>query len=187
MSSVNNDIETHYRSSCRKKIQEFEQFSNEVKYYPNVIAIFCDTSGKEIYKDIHENYDNNRIFVVDSIEDMIGLIKAILSESIKKWFFDQSFYNNLSNFYMFVDQEIILCTKENILKKVRKYFDLNLEFQKRRHSSKRRIDILENRPLITSIKIKLIGFALCDLPIIDGRTKIKTSIAALITFIDSMS
>ncbi|CAG8571322.1 7922_t:CDS:1, partial [Gigaspora rosea] len=55
-----------------KKIQEFEQFLDEVKYYPNITAIFCDTSGKEIYKDIHENYDNNRTFVVDS---MIGLIQ----------------------------------------------------------------------------------------------------------------
>ncbi|CAG8492836.1 3323_t:CDS:1 [Dentiscutata heterogama] len=245
----------------KKKIKEFEQFLDEVKHYPNAKAIFYDTSGVEIYKDIHENYDNGRIFVVDSIEDMIGLIESIskgkhkekilckrpqnkltekkdigkylkdLNEkymelyainyefrfpfelkgneneigysgidfvgfykvpkikhpisirdesSIKKvddknlnndnlkllkryyreffkavsvylhtgylgiFIVDQSFYNDNSlNEYYFIDQEIIVCTKENILKNVRKYFDFDSEFRKRRRFSKRMINNLE--------------------------------------------
>ncbi|CAG8634767.1 28675_t:CDS:2 [Dentiscutata erythropus] len=167
-----------------KKIKEFEQFLDEVNHYPNVKAIFYDTSGIEIYKDLHENYDNDRIFVVDSIEDMIGLTKHPISirdeSSIKKvddknlnndklkllkryyreffkavsvylhtgylgiFIVDQSFYNDNSlNEYYFIDQEIIVCTKENIIKNVRKYFDFDSEFRKRRRFSKRKINNLK--------------------------------------------
>ncbi|CAG8761391.1 23924_t:CDS:2, partial [Dentiscutata erythropus] len=68
-----------------KKIDKFVQFLNVVNEdYPNVNAIFCNTFGIEIYKDYNKN---NRVFFVDSIKEIIKLIKK---EDIEKYLNDMN-------------------------------------------------------------------------------------------------
>ncbi|RIB25633.1 hypothetical protein C2G38_2165341 [Gigaspora rosea] len=141
-----------------KKIQEFEEFLEEAKYYPNITLFFGIKMKSDIQDDFIGFYSVPMIKYPISIRDESPIKKVdyenlnndnlkLLKRYYREFFeampaylrsgylgifiVDQSFYDNLSNFYMFVDREIILCTKENILKKFRR-------------SSKRRIDILEN-------------------------------------------